>query len=102
MSDDESPRNSAGDDEVALPKATVHKLVQGQPSPVLSCLALGETVYLTVVTHTEFLPAGFTATKEVKDLMVDCCKGPYPRPSPSLKPSHWLTPCARYIPQNSS
>ncbi|KWU47084.1 TATA binding protein-associated phospho protein [Rhodotorula sp. JG-1b] len=50
MSDDESPRNSAADDEVALPKATVHKLVQ------------------------EFLPAGFTATKEVKDLMVDCCK----------------------------
>ncbi|GAA5983172.1 hypothetical protein JCM10908_000183 [Rhodotorula pacifica] len=50
MSDEEGPRNSAGDDEVALPKATVHKLVQ------------------------EFLPAGFTATKEVKDLMVDCCK----------------------------
>ena len=50
MSDDESPRNSAADDEVALPKATVHKLVQ------------------------EFLPAGFSATKEVKDLMVDCCK----------------------------
>ncbi|GAA5872100.1 hypothetical protein JCM3774_002274, partial [Rhodotorula dairenensis] len=50
MSDDEGPRNSAADDEVALPKATVHKLVQ------------------------EFLPAGFTATKEVKDLMVDCCK----------------------------
>ncbi|POY70465.1 hypothetical protein BMF94_6533 [Rhodotorula taiwanensis] len=50
MSSDEGPRNSAGDDEVALPKATVHKLVQ------------------------ELLPEGFTATKEVKDLMVDCCK----------------------------
>ncbi|BGP55684.1 negative cofactor 2 transcription regulator complex subunit ncb2 [Rhodotorula sphaerocarpa] len=51
MSDEEGPRNTGGDDEVALPKATVHKLVQ------------------------ELLPAGFTATKEVKDLMVDCCKG---------------------------
>lgn len=30
MSDEEGPRNTGGDDEVALPKATVHKLVQGK------------------------------------------------------------------------
>ncbi|GAA6000032.1 hypothetical protein JCM10207_006021 [Rhodosporidiobolus poonsookiae] len=52
MSDDEGPRGgaSAGDDDVALPKATVNKLVA------------------------ELLPEGFSASKEVKDLIVDCCK----------------------------
>ncbi|GAA5865694.1 hypothetical protein JCM5296_007532 [Sporobolomyces johnsonii] len=50
-SDDEVPRGTGGgDDDVALPKATVNKLIQ------------------------ELLPPGFTASKEVKDLMADCCK----------------------------
>ncbi|TNY24806.1 histone-fold-containing protein [Rhodotorula diobovata] len=50
MSDDETPRTTGGDDDVSLPKATVAKLI------------------------TELLPEGFTATKEVKDLITDCCK----------------------------
>ncbi|GAA6060005.1 hypothetical protein JCM10212_001163 [Sporobolomyces blumeae] len=50
MSDDEGRRGGGGDDDVALPKATVNKLIQ------------------------ELLPPGFTATKEVKDLMAECCK----------------------------
>ena len=78
MSDDESPRNSAADDEVALPKATVHKLVQGKPPG--RPYAPWRQGTLTALPHTEFLPAGFSATKEVKDLMVDCCKGPHPHP----------------------
>ncbi|GAA5833358.1 hypothetical protein JCM9279_001502 [Rhodotorula babjevae] len=50
MSDDEAPRTAANDEDVSLPKATVAKLI------------------------TELLPEGFTATKEVKDLITDCCK----------------------------
>ncbi|PRQ74594.1 Histone-fold-containing protein [Rhodotorula toruloides] len=50
-SDDEGPRSGGGgDDEVALPKSTINKLIA------------------------ESLPAGFSAAKEVKDLMAECCK----------------------------
>ncbi|GAA5925847.1 uncharacterized protein JCM15063_005140 [Sporobolomyces koalae] len=51
-SDEEGGRGATrgGDDDVALPKATVNKLIQ------------------------ELLPEGFIATKEVKDLMAECCK----------------------------
>jgi len=54
MSDDESHAlgggSGAADDEVALPKATVAKLIQ------------------------EFLPEGFSAAKDAKDLITECCK----------------------------
>ncbi|GAA5820544.1 hypothetical protein JCM11251_003040 [Rhodosporidiobolus azoricus] len=55
MSDDEARAGGAagagaGDDEVSLPKATVNKLIA------------------------ELLPEGVTASKEVKDLIVECCK----------------------------
>ncbi|GAA5893650.1 uncharacterized protein JCM6883_003593 [Sporobolomyces salmoneus] len=51
-SDEEGTRGGArgADDDVALPKATVNKLIQ------------------------ELLPPGFVASKEVKDLMAECCK----------------------------
>ncbi|GJN90821.1 hypothetical protein Rhopal_003835-T1 [Rhodotorula paludigena] len=49
-SGDEGPRTGGGDDDVSLPKATVNKLIQ------------------------ELLPEGYTATKEVKDLIAECCK----------------------------
>ncbi|BGP32453.1 negative cofactor 2 transcription regulator complex subunit ncb2 [Rhodotorula toruloides] len=50
-SDDGGPRTGGGgDDEVALPKSTINKLIA------------------------ESLPAGFSAAKEVKDLMAECCK----------------------------
>ncbi|GAA6052893.1 hypothetical protein JCM3770_004396 [Rhodotorula araucariae] len=50
MSDDEALRAPAADDDVSLPKATVSKLI------------------------TELLPEGYSATKDVKDLITDCCK----------------------------
>ncbi|GAA5981714.1 hypothetical protein JCM11641_004223 [Rhodosporidiobolus odoratus] len=51
MSDDEGPRGGGGgDDDVSLPKATVAKLIA------------------------ELLPQGFSASKEVKDLICECCK----------------------------
>ncbi|GAA5978114.1 hypothetical protein JCM5350_007400 [Sporobolomyces pararoseus] len=55
MSSDEEGTRGAGakgglDDDVALPKATVNKLIS------------------------ELLPPGFVASKEVKDLMAECCK----------------------------
>ncbi|GAA6028420.1 hypothetical protein JCM8097_007022 [Rhodosporidiobolus ruineniae] len=51
MSDDEGRTGGAGgDDDVSLPKATVNKLIA------------------------ELLPPGFSAAKEVKDLICECCK----------------------------
>ena len=72
-SDEEGTRGGrAADDDVALPKATVNKLIQGRaltlPNP-------SRTVTHNEENATELLPPGFTASKEVKDLMAECCKG---------------------------
>ncbi|GAA5887813.1 hypothetical protein JCM6882_000759 [Rhodosporidiobolus microsporus] len=52
MSDDEGRTGggAGGDDDVSLPKATVNKIIA------------------------ELLPAGVTASKETKDLIIECCK----------------------------
>ncbi|CEQ39432.1 SPOSA6832_00931, partial [Sporobolomyces salmonicolor] len=76
-SDDEVPRGTGGgDDDVALPKATVNKLIQGPLPPSLDWLAAAHHWV-----PTELLPPGFTAAKEVKDLMAECCKGKPPLPA---------------------
>ena len=61
-----SDREDGGDD-VGLPKATVYKLVNG-PSPpffLSLCTELGA----------EMLPADISASKDAKDVIVDCCVG---------------------------
>lgn len=55
MSDDEETYAAGsapgGDDELSLPRATVQKLM------------------------TEFLPKDITSTKEMRDILIDCCVG---------------------------
>lgn len=55
MSDDEETyaagSGTPGDDELSLPRATVQKLM------------------------TEILPKDITATKEMRDILIDCCVG---------------------------
>lgn len=77
MSDHEGP-SGAGDDELSLPKATVQKLIAGEPSvstaPV-STQADGCQFY------SEILPKDILSSKESRDLIIECCVGmPFPLP----------------------
>lgn len=69
-----SDREGAGDDEIGLPQATVYKLIQGTSSIILLGFEADK--------GTEMLPSDLSCTKEVKDVIVECCVGEPSPPSP--------------------
>lgn len=76
--DDVRVGGSAETDDVNLPKATVAKIVSGEPCSLFALLQVSvahQTRLSSLPQTTELLPPEFTCAKEAKDLMTECCKG---------------------------